>query len=80
MLAGGSLHLLELFLLMEGNKSVLGKRYIYSEYDLNVVILIHQEATNVYDMFHTRWMLHNRAYQHKTTNIIQLMCIIHNNK
>jgi HD superfamily phosphohydrolase len=32
-----------------------------------------KEATNLYEMFHTRSMLHRRAYQHKTSNIIEEM-------
>ncbi|XP_053386805.1 deoxynucleoside triphosphate triphosphohydrolase SAMHD1-like [Mercenaria mercenaria] len=32
-----------------------------------------KEAANLYDMFHTRYLLHNRAYQHKTNNIIEHM-------
>ncbi|WAR11718.1 SAMH1-like protein [Mya arenaria] len=31
------------------------------------------EVGNLYDMFHTRQTLHRRAYQHKTTNIIEKM-------
>ncbi|XP_015749994.1 PREDICTED: deoxynucleoside triphosphate triphosphohydrolase SAMHD1-like, partial [Acropora digitifera] len=32
-----------------------------------------REAENLYDMFHTRRRLHQRAYQHKTKNIIEKM-------
>lgn len=32
-----------------------------------------KEAENLYDMFHTRRRLHQRAYQHKTSNIIEKM-------
>lgn len=32
-----------------------------------------KEAENLYDMFHTRRSLHQRAYQHKTSNIIEKM-------
>ncbi|XP_068118219.1 deoxynucleoside triphosphate triphosphohydrolase SAMHD1-like [Hyperolius riggenbachi] len=32
-----------------------------------------KEVGNLYDMFHTRNSLHRRAYQHKTTNIIEIM-------
>ncbi|XP_054029647.1 deoxynucleoside triphosphate triphosphohydrolase SAMHD1 [Dryobates pubescens] len=32
-----------------------------------------KEAANLYDMFHTRYWLHRRAYQHKTGNIIEIM-------
>jgi len=28
---------------------------------------------NLYEMFHTRILLHRRAYQHKTSNIIEYM-------
>ena len=31
---------------------------------------------NLYEMFHTRSMLHRRAYQHKTTNIIEQMYVL----
>ncbi|KAK2909491.1 hypothetical protein Q8A67_005328 [Cirrhinus molitorella] len=31
------------------------------------------EADNVYDMFRTRYTLHRQAYQHKITNIIDIM-------
>ncbi|KAL3859513.1 hypothetical protein ACJMK2_009730, partial [Sinanodonta woodiana] len=34
-----------------------------------------KEVGNLYDMFHTRNTLHRRAYQHKTTNIIDTMII-----
>ena len=44
-------------------------------YDRIVYIsdMITQEVTNLYEMFHVRSMLHRRAYQHKTTNIIEEM-------
>eukprot|EP00117_Sycon_ciliatum_P003898 scpid93023/ scgid8498/ SAM domain and HD domain-containing protein 1; Dendritic cell-derived IFNG-induced protein; Monocyte protein 5 len=32
-----------------------------------------KEVGNLYDMFHTRDALHRRAYQHKTSNIIETM-------
>ena len=32
-----------------------------------------QEIWNLYDMFHTRYTLHMRAYQHKTVRIIETM-------
>ena len=32
-----------------------------------------KEAENLYDMFHTRRSLHQRAYQHKTANVIEQM-------
>jgi len=34
-----------------------------------------QEAGNLYDMFYTRTVLHRRAYQHKTTIIIENMSV-----
>ncbi len=30
-------------------------------------------AFNIYELFHTRWSLHHRAYQHKTTKAIEEM-------
>jgi len=35
-----------------------------------------QEAGNLYDLFYTRTVLHRRAYQHKTTIIIEYMSVI----
>ncbi|XP_060600691.1 deoxynucleoside triphosphate triphosphohydrolase SAMHD1-like [Ruditapes philippinarum] len=32
-----------------------------------------KEATNLYDMFHIRNLLHQRAYQHKTSNCVEIM-------
>lgn len=32
-----------------------------------------KEVHNLYDMFHTKLLLHQRAYQHKTCNIIEYM-------
>ncbi|XP_052692935.1 deoxynucleoside triphosphate triphosphohydrolase SAMHD1-like [Crassostrea angulata] len=32
-----------------------------------------KEAANLYEMFHTRYILHRRAYQHKVGNIIEIM-------
>ncbi|NXH23582.1 SAMH1 triphosphohydrolase, partial [Myiagra hebetior] len=34
-----------------------------------------KEVGNLYEMFHTRYCLHRRAYQHKTGNIIEIMQI-----
>ncbi|XP_060576333.1 deoxynucleoside triphosphate triphosphohydrolase SAMHD1-like [Ruditapes philippinarum] len=34
-----------------------------------------KEVHNLYDMFHTRLLLHQRAYQHKTSNIIEYMLV-----
>ncbi|KAL4234945.1 SAM domain and HD [Mactra antiquata] len=34
-----------------------------------------KEVGNLYDMFHTRSTLHRRAYQHKTTNIVDTMLV-----
>ena len=35
-----------------------------------------QEAGNLYDMFYTRTVLHRRAYQHKTTIVIEHMFVV----
>lgn len=40
---------------------------------LKLCIVSAQEVANLYDMFHTRNTLHRRAYQHKTSNVIELM-------
>ncbi|XP_046895380.1 deoxynucleoside triphosphate triphosphohydrolase SAMHD1-like isoform X2 [Hypomesus transpacificus] len=32
-----------------------------------------KEVDNLYDMFHTRFSLHRRAYQHRVVNLIELM-------
>lgn len=32
-----------------------------------------KECFNLYELFHTRWSLHHRVYQHKTTKIIEAM-------
>nr|XP_034318699.1 deoxynucleoside triphosphate triphosphohydrolase SAMHD1 isoform X5 [Crassostrea gigas] len=32
-----------------------------------------KEAANLYEMFHTRYILHRRAYQHRVGNIIEIM-------
>ena len=37
------------------------------------MVQLEQEVTNLYEMFHTRTMLHRRACQHKTSNIIEQM-------
>ena len=44
-----------------------------------------QEASNIYEMFHTRDNLYRRAYKHKTSSIIEHMwdkaratAVIHN--
>ncbi|XP_033645631.1 deoxynucleoside triphosphate triphosphohydrolase SAMHD1-like [Asterias rubens] len=34
-----------------------------------------KEEGNLYDMFHTRYLLHRRAYQHKVTKIIEEMYV-----
>ncbi|XP_052230666.1 deoxynucleoside triphosphate triphosphohydrolase SAMHD1-like isoform X2 [Dreissena polymorpha] len=34
-----------------------------------------KEVVSIYDMFYTRTNLHRRAYQHKTTNIIEYMIV-----
>ncbi|XP_056277998.1 deoxynucleoside triphosphate triphosphohydrolase SAMHD1-like [Pseudoliparis swirei] len=33
----------------------------------------HEEVENLYDLFHLRYLLHSRAYQHKVSNIIEAM-------
>ena len=35
-----------------------------------------QEVNNLYDMFYIRKTLHQRAYQHKTGNAIEYMCVL----
>ena len=37
------------------------------------MVQLEQEVNNIYEMFHTRSMLHRKAYQHKTINIIEEM-------
>eukprot|EP00127_Corallochytrium_limacisporum_P006384 Clim_evm95s225 gene=Clim_evmTU95s225 len=32
-----------------------------------------KEASNLYELFHTRWLLHRRAYQHKVTCSVEMM-------
>lgn len=32
-----------------------------------------KEYLNIYELFHTRWSLHHRVYQHKTTKIVEEM-------
>ncbi|PIK47803.1 putative deoxynucleoside triphosphate triphosphohydrolase SAMHD1-like [Apostichopus japonicus] len=34
-----------------------------------------KEIFNLYDMFHTRYSLHHRAYQHKVNKILEAMCV-----
>ena len=34
-----------------------------------------KEVFNLYQLFHTRWSLHHRVYQHKTTKIIEQMIV-----
>ena len=46
--------------------------FLTSSLDLPVTVIV-QEVGNLYDMFHTRNALHRRAYQHKTSNIIEVM-------
>jgi len=38
--------------------------------------ILQQEVANLYDMFHTRNVLHRRAYQHKTSNVVELMYVL----
>jgi HD superfamily phosphohydrolase len=35
-----------------------------------------KEVGNIYDMFYTRSNLHRRAYQHKTSNAIEMMWVV----
>ena len=46
---------------------------VNSGYGCDRTMFILQEVANLYDMFHTRNTLHRRAYQHKTSNVIELM-------
>lgn len=34
-----------------------------------------KEIFNLYELFHTRWSLHHRVYQHKTTKIVEQMLL-----
>ena len=34
-----------------------------------------KEIFNLYELFHTRWSLHHRVYQHKTTKVIEQMFV-----
>lgn len=34
-----------------------------------------KEAFNMYEMFHTRYVLHRRAYQHKTVQAVEIMLV-----
>ncbi|XP_031564010.1 deoxynucleoside triphosphate triphosphohydrolase SAMHD1-like [Actinia tenebrosa] len=54
------------------------KRFIKMARVINVenklqICVRDKEAGNIYDMFHTRFCLFIRAYQHKTSNIIETM-------
>ena len=40
---------------------------------ISLFLTYQQEVYNVYELFHTRHMLHLRAYKHKTCNIIEHM-------
>ena len=40
---------------------------------LSPLSLSSQEAHNLYEMFHTRYTLHRRAYQHKTKVAVEMM-------
>ncbi|CAH3031842.1 unnamed protein product [Pocillopora meandrina] len=60
------------------NNSFDHKRYMKFARVINVsgklqICVRDKEAGNVYDMFHTRNSLFRRAYQHKTSNIIERM-------
>ena len=57
------------------------KVYVFSPHILSSMacyyIIILQDAGNLYEMFHTRFELHRRAYQHKTKNAIEMMLATH---
>ncbi|XP_044175514.1 deoxynucleoside triphosphate triphosphohydrolase SAMHD1-like [Acropora millepora] len=60
------------------------KRYMKFARVINVdgkpqICVRDKEAENLYDMFHTRRSLHQRAYQHKTKNIIEKMTYLSSN-
>ena len=59
---------------MEYCKYVLETRYINCD-SCDIILLNNykQEVYNVYEMFHTRHMLHLRAYKHKTCSIVEEM-------
>ena len=64
--------------------SVNGRRQICArDKVLMAVFFLHiinfhlQEVNNLYEMFHTRDGLHRRAYQHKTSNVVELMLASH---
>ena len=40
-----------------------------------LILFKFQEVNNLYEMFHTRDGLHRRAYQHKTSNVVELMLV-----
>jgi len=48
-------------------------RVIKEKGDLMQICCREKEVGNIYDMFHTRSVLHRRAYQHKTCRIIEYM-------
>lgn len=52
-----------------------GYRVYFSHKTLSdSIALMHlQEVNNLYEMFHIRSILHRLVYQHKTTNIVELM-------
>lgn len=60
-------------MLMEENKYASERRSAKFGHMIFICDMVTQEATNLYEMFHTRSMLHRKAYQHKTTNIIEEM-------
>lgn len=43
------------------------------DYKIIITNTLLQEVNELYEMFHTRLMLHKRAYQHKTVRVIELM-------
>ena len=60
---------------MAGNKFVLEIRQVLDFNSLVVSNSLMQEVMNLYDMFYTRYLLHKRAYYHKTVNAIELMYV-----
>ena len=58
--------------MMAGNKFVLEIRQVnFNNWVCQNPLM--QEVINLYDMFYTRYLLHKRAYYHKTVTVIELM-------
>ena len=61
---------------VEGKWQICIRDKVYNGHKQVYVYLVYislQEVSNLYEMFHTRSTLHRRAYQHKTSNVIELM-------